>query len=112
MKRSKIIIFWIVGILFIASGLAKLLHVDPVSIEIFQRAKYPDWMYYAVAVTELTGGVLMLIVKTRRLGALMICGIMFGAIYTHHHLKDELWHFIVPGLLLLLAMWVVSRIKD
>ncbi|MBC7487637.1 MAG: hypothetical protein H7282_12870, partial [Cytophagaceae bacterium] len=54
MSRAKIIIFWIVGMLFMATGVAKLMHIDPVSIEIFQRAKYPDWMYYAVAVTELT----------------------------------------------------------
>lgn len=112
MKRVKTILIWIIGIMFILTGTAKLLHIDTVSIEIFERAKYPDWLYYVVAVTEMAGGVMILIANTRRLGGLMICGIMFGALYTHTTLKDGLWHFIVPALLLLLAVWVVSKVKD
>ena len=112
MKRATNILIWIIGIMFIVTGVMKLLHLDTMSIEIFQRAKYPDWMYYAVAVTEMIGGLLILISSSRRVGGLMLCGIMFGAVYTHHHLKDAAWHFIVPILLLLSVVWVVSRVRD
>ena len=112
MKLVKTIIIWIIGILFILTGAAKLLHLDTVSIEIFQRAKYPDWLYYAVAVTEMVGGALVLSPKARRTGGLMLCGIMFGAVWTHHYLGDALWHYIAPALILLAVVWVVARVKD
>jgi uncharacterized membrane protein YphA (DoxX/SURF4 family) len=112
MQRTKIILIWIIGILFILTGTAKLLHLDAMSIEIFERAKYPDWMFYLVGLTELTGGVLVLMVKTRRTGGFLLCGVMFGVVYTHHHLKDAPWHFIVPILLLLSVVWLVGIIKD
>ncbi|MDB5255899.1 MAG: DoxX-like family [Chitinophagaceae bacterium] len=112
MKLAKTIVIYIIGILFILTGAAKLLHLDTVSIEIFQRAKYPDWLYYLVAVTEMVGGALVLPVKTRRLGGLMLCGIMFGAVWTHHYLGDELWHYIAPALILLSVVWVVATINE
>jgi putative oxidoreductase len=108
MKRTKVILIWIIGVLFITTGILKFINVDPVSIAIFEKANYPSWLFYVVAVVEFVGGILLLIERTRQYGAMVIAIIMIGAIGTHIILKDNVIHTVVPALII---GFVVSLLK-
>ena len=111
MKKVKIIFIWIIGMMFIATGALKLLHLDSMSEEIFARAHYPKLLFYAAALTELAGGILLLIVKTRRAGAALVGAVMLGAISTHVMLGDNMGHAIVPALIILFMASLVLPFK-
>ena len=111
MKRIRLILFWIIGLLFIATGTLKLIHFDKMSIAIFDRARYPLWLFYAVAIFELTGGILLLIGKTRQFGALMIGAVMLGAVWTHYYLNDDIEHMIAPTLIILIIVSSIETFK-
>lgn len=112
MKLGKKIFIWVIGIMFILTGAAKLFHLDSMSEEIFQRAQYPTLLFYVAALTELAGGILILLPKTKRAGAALIAAVMLGAIGTHVLLGDHLAHIIVPALILLFSVLVVVRVKE
>ncbi len=101
MTKAKIIVIWVIGIMFIATGISKLFGLDPMSAELFTRAKYPSILFYAVALFELLGGLMVLRVKSRQIGSALLCLIMLGAIATHLYLRDNLAHCIVPLLIIL-----------
>ncbi|HVD98075.1 MAG TPA: DoxX family protein [Cytophagaceae bacterium] len=111
MKIAKTIFTWLVGILFILTGLMKLLKLDSMSIEIFARAHYPTMLFYLAGLFELAGGILLLTKSYKRLGASLIAVIMLGAIFTHLYLKDAFGHLIVPVLLLIYAAIIVRKSK-
>lgn len=112
MKIAKLILFWIIGIMFIATGVLKLIHFDTMSIAIFDRAHYPSWLFYSVAIFELIGGILFIIRKTRQIGALMIGAVMLGAIWTHFYLRDDVAHVIAPTLIILIAVTSIVKFKQ
>jgi len=66
MKAAKLILYWIIGIAFVATGILKLINHDNISGILFDRAHYPLWFFYGVAVFELLGGILFIIRKTRQ----------------------------------------------
>lgn len=111
MNRVKTILIWIIGIMFMLTGIAKLVYLDAMSVEMFERAKYPLLLYYAAAAFELLGGILLLISKTRQVGAILISIVMIGAISTHIYLHDHLAHIIVPALILLFAGSLIKSKK-
>jgi putative oxidoreductase len=112
MKQAKLILFWIIGIMFIATGTLKLINYDKISAAIFDRAHYPMWLFYAVAIFELTGGILFIIRKTRQVGVLMIGAVMIGAIWTHLYLKDDFAHVIAPTLIIVIAVSSIEKFKQ
>ncbi len=103
MKLLKTILLWIIGILFILAGLAKIFGLDSVSREIFTRAHFPDALFYLVAFLELLGGVFLILKKYRRQGAAIIAAVMIGAIGTHIYLHDAFGHLVVPFILAILV---------
>src|SRR6478735_11223958 len=109
MKKANLILTWIIGIMFIATGAMKFLNLDQMSAEIFARANYPTWLFYGAAAFELGGGILLLIANYRRIGAAMLCAVMFGAIGTHIILKDNLGHVIVPALIIVFLGFKVVK---
>jgi uncharacterized membrane protein YphA (DoxX/SURF4 family) len=111
MKQVKVILTWILGILFIATGISKLIHLDKMSIEIFTRAHYPSWLFYVVATFEFLGGVFILVRATRPVGMAMISTIMLGALSTHFYLNDGYSHFIVPIVIILLLCIMALNLK-
>lgn len=112
MKRIKIILIWVIGIMFILTGLSKLMHADPISEALFAKAHYPNWLFYTAALFEFGGGILLISSKYRRWGALMIIAVMIGAISTHFYLHDELVHIIVPVLIIAFTGWLVAKSKE
>ncbi len=112
MKLAKKILIWVIGIMFILTGAAKLFHLDSMSEEMFHRANYPILLYYAAALAELAGGILILLPKSKRAGAALIAAVMLGAIGTHVLLGDHLGHAIVPALILLFTVSLVLKFKE
>ena len=49
----------------------------------FSEWGYPLWFMYLVGVCEISGGILLIIPKTRRLGVFVLSIVMLGAIITH-----------------------------
>ncbi|HSZ25583.1 MAG TPA: DoxX family protein [Cytophagaceae bacterium] len=111
MRITKLILFWIIGLMFIATGFLKFMHFDTMSAVIFDRARYPSWLFYGVAAFELIGGILFIIRKTRQVGVLMIGSVMLGAIWTHYYLKDDVAHLIAPTAIILIAVSSILKYK-
>jgi putative oxidoreductase len=111
MKSAKKILLRIIGFIFISTGLLKLIHLDSLSIAIFERAHYPIWLFYLTGTFELLGGSLLIIADTRRWGASIIIGIMLGAIVTHIYLQDNVVHLIVPILVILFSGYLIVDSK-
>jgi putative oxidoreductase len=100
MKTAKKILLWIIGIMFITTGMLKLTQMDAMSAKIFGTAHYPIWFFYVVAMFELVGGAFLLINRTRLYGAIMIIMIMMGAIFTHMMIKDSFLNDIAPAVII------------
>jgi uncharacterized membrane protein YphA (DoxX/SURF4 family) len=108
MKRIKVIVIWLIGISFMIIGLLKYINLDEPSKSVFDRANYPQWFFYVVATIEFAGGALLLMTAetSKRLGSILIGIIMMGAIGTHFILRDHYTYFILPGIVLLMAILV------
>jgi putative oxidoreductase len=109
MKHVKVVLIWIIGLMFIVTGVLKLIQMDTMSVVLFKKADYSTWLLYVVGLFELAGGMLLLIKKTRPFGAAMIAVVMLGAIWTHIVLKDNMGHIIVPLLIILFAGYLVMN---
>ncbi len=108
MKTFKLIIVRVLGLLFVASGILKLLNLDEMSASVFTRANYPNWFFVLTAILEIAGGLLTIIKSTKRFGLIIIGLVMLGAIGAHIFIKDELTHLIVPIIILLLTVFVCN----
>jgi len=86
-----------------------LTNFDPVSTAVFEKANYPIWFFYVTGTFELLGGTLLIIADTRRWGAIIIIGVMLGAIGTHIYLKDNVVHLIVPILVILFSGLMIKE---
>ncbi|MDB5272818.1 MAG: DoxX family protein [Chitinophagaceae bacterium] len=103
MKVAKTILNLLIGLMFIATGILKLINMDSLSAAIFERADFPYWLFYIVGLFELAGGTMLLIEKTRKYGALMVIVVMVGALATHVYLGDPILHVFVPVVVILYA---------
>ncbi len=106
MKYIRVILIWIIGIVFIIVGILKYVNMDVMSEEVFDRANYPKWFFYVVGTIEFFGGILLLMsaATSKRLGSILIGFVMLGAMGTHYILKDNYSHFIVPAIIFILAI--------
>ncbi|HEV8514665.1 MAG TPA: DoxX family protein [Cyclobacteriaceae bacterium] len=113
MKRVRFVLFWLIGLTFITTGILKYIDLDEMSKAIFDRANYPKWFFYVVGSVELVGGVLLLMTASasKKLGSILISLVMLGAIGTHYILKDSYTHFVVPGIILLLAFFSLLDVE-
>lgn len=109
-------IFWILLIIsvaaeFIYEAMKKLLG-DPVALAPFAEFGWPLWFAYVVAITELVASLMLFVPKTRRLGALLLIGVMVGATVTsivNEH-PDYIWLNVL--LLVAAALLAVQRAID
>jgi uncharacterized membrane protein YphA (DoxX/SURF4 family) len=85
-KRVQAAGLWIVqGVLalaFIAAGTGKLLG-RPEMVALYEAIGIGQWFRYATGLLELAGAALILVPKTRVLGAGLLASIMLGAIAMH-----------------------------
>jgi uncharacterized membrane protein len=113
MKRVRFILFWLIGLTFITTGILKYVNLDEMSKAIFDRANYPKWFFYVVGTLEFVGGVLLLMTAStsRKLGSILIGVVMLGAMGTHYILKDSYSHFVVPGIIFLLSVLTLLDVE-
>ena len=108
MKRTRVVLIWIVGISFIVVGALKYASLEPELKSVFERANYPTWFYYAIGTVELLGGILLLMTAatSKRLGSIIIGLIMLGALVTRFMLDEPGRRFILPALILAIAILI------
>lgn len=85
---------------------------DPVALAPFAEFGWPLWFAYVVAITELVASLMLFVPKTRRLGALLLIGVMVGATVTsivNEH-PDYIWLNVL--LLVAAALLAVQRAID
>lgn len=93
----------LLALAFLAAGSTKLLG-RPDMVALFTAIGIGQWFRYVTGILEITGAVLIVVPKTRSIGAALLVPIMLGAIATNIMLHVSV---IVPLALLLLSSFVV-----
>lgn len=106
--RTRDILLWCVqallALVFVNASWAKLTG-NPEMVELFAAVDVGQWFRYVTGILELTGAVLILVPKTRRIGAALLATVMLGALTAHVfilHVPPT-----TPGILLLMSGLVV-----
>jgi putative oxidoreductase len=93
----------LVALSFLAAGAGKLMG-RPDMVALFEAVGIGQWFRYVTGILEITGAVLIVVPKTRSIGAALLIPIMLGAIATSIMLHST----VIPALvLLLLSSFVV-----
>ena len=108
MYYLRLVLAYILGALFIAAAVMKLLGTK-MEVQVFQTVGLGMWFMYFVGVFELLAGVLTLIKKYRRIGLILIALVCVGAgIAQVFAIKQDWIHTVV---LALLASWLAYKEK-
>lgn len=115
--KSKLynIITIILGIILLSSGFNKFFDLFPMGLpneamEVINRIISVKWIWPLVAVAEIIGGVLLIIKKTKNVGAMIVLPVIVGILCFH-----IIWAPSgIPMALLFLGIeiWIVMRNKD
>jgi putative oxidoreductase len=80
------VVLWVLQIaaalMFLMAGFSKLLGNEQM-VGLFALIGFGQWFRYLTGTLEVAGAILLLIPRTSGLGALMLVGVMAGAIVTH-----------------------------
>jgi uncharacterized membrane protein YphA (DoxX/SURF4 family) len=80
------VVLWVLQIgaagMFLMAGVPKLLGSEQM-VGLFALIGVGQWLRYLTGALEVTGAILLLIPRTSGLGALVLVGVMVGAIMTH-----------------------------
>ena len=84
--RAATIALWVVqaatAALFLSAGIPKLIGAATM-VQMFETIGAGQWFRYLTGSLEVGGAILLLIPRTSGLGALMLAGVMTGAVVTH-----------------------------
>lgn len=107
MKIVKTILFSLFGLLLMNGGLNKFLDYMPVPDDlpkelVKDNAAFMEiaWLMPLIGSAEVLGGLLILIPRTRALGALVVFPVMVGVLLTHIFTAPE-------GLLIAIIIWAI-----
>lgn len=107
MKIVKTIVFSLFALLLVNGGLNKFLNYMPMPASMPEEVVKDSaamveisWLMPLLAIVEILGGLLILIPKTRALGALVIFPVMMGILLTHILVAPD-------GLVMALIIWVI-----
>jgi len=92
------------ALVFVSASLAKLTG-NPEMVALFTAVGSEQWLRYVTGILELTGAVLIMVPKTKRMGAALLATIMLGALTAHLfilHVSPT-----TPAVLFLLSGFVV-----
>lgn len=106
-------LFGIAMIVFGANKLVPFMPMPELTEEqktIFGAFGTLKWLMPLVAVAEIVGGLLMIIPKTRALGAIVILPVMVGIIV--HHFTFDRAGIIIPAVFALVNFWAIADNKD
>lgn len=107
MKIVKLVLYILFGLMFINAGLNKFFNYMPVpelteaQVKVFSAFMAITWLMPLIAVFEIVGGILIMIPKTRALGAIVILPVMVG-ILLHHTVLDP------SGLIIALVLMAIN----
>lgn len=116
MKIIKTIVFVIFALMFINAGLDKFLHYMPVPPmpEALQKVNEAimslHWLIPLVGFIELLSGILILIPKTRALGAAMVFPVMVGIICHNATFMPE--GLMISGIFFIINLWILFDNKE
>ena len=106
--RSRDIALWCVQALlafvFAGASWAKL-NGNSEMVALFTAVGFGQWFRYVTGVLELTGAVLIVVPKTRRIGAALLATVMLGALAAHLFILHV--PLTTPGILFLMSGLVV-----
>ena len=100
------VVLWVLQIaaaaMFLMAGFSKLSGNEQM-VGVFETIGFGQWFRYLTGALEVTGAALLLIPRTSGVGALLLVGVMAGAVLTHL--------FIIGGSALLpLVLFVIMSI--
>ncbi len=116
MKILKTIVFVLFALMFINAGLDKFLHympIPPMSAELQKVGEAIGTVKWIIPLTgfiELISGILILLPRTRTLGALMIFPVLIGIIVHNATFMPE--GLVISGILFLIEIWILIDNKD
>lgn len=106
--RALHILLWCVqaflALVFVSTAWAKLMG-KPEMVALFTAVGSGQWLRYVTGILEVTGAVLIVAPRTRRIGAALIATIMLGALIAHLYILHA--PPTTPGVLLLMSGFVV-----
>jgi len=109
MTKGRSITVWIISVLLAAIyffvGGMKLAGSQTV-IDEFVRYGYLGWFTYVVGAMEVSGAILLLIPRAALYGAIVLCVVMIGAMFTHlthQEAPNALGPLVLFGLLVFVA---------
>jgi putative oxidoreductase len=106
--RTINVLLWCVQALlafvFVNAAWAKLAG-NPEMVALFTAVGSGQWFRYVTGILELTGAVLIVLPKTRRMGAVVLATVMLGAITLHLFILHV--SLTTPGILFLMSGCVV-----
>ncbi|GIF42954.1 DoxX family protein [Actinoplanes xinjiangensis] len=94
----------VVGLDFIAGGLAKLFGMQRM-VDLFDHIGAGDWLRYLVAVVEIVGGIGVLIPALSGLAAIGLATLMVAATYTNVVIIGEGWAPVAWFVLVVIIAW-------
>ncbi len=104
------------GLMLINSGLNIFFHYMPMPqmseelASVFGSLTHIKWLLPMVAITELIGGILLILPKTRALGAIVLLPVMLGA--TIHHLAYDVSGGIVGYILFTIIILTIIENRE
>lgn len=110
MKIVKQIVFTLFALMFLNAGLNKLFNympapqLTPEQAEAFAAFVKLKWLFPLLGVMEALSAVLIIVPKTRALGAIMVFPIMVG-ILLHHSIVDP---NNMPGLAIAVVLFIIN----
>ncbi len=107
------IAIWLLAILMLIFGLNKFFGFIPVeppadaTAQGFMGAMFTSYLYIIVAISEITGGILLLIPKTRFMGWLVLLPVIFNIVafhIAHDFIGNGLW--LLPTILFVIISYL------
>jgi putative oxidoreductase len=100
---------WLLAAVFVAAGIPKILGVAAVA-ENFQHFGYSPAFRLLIGALEIAGGVTLLVPAVALYAALLLIGIMAGAVWTVWRVGDSVAPPLIVGALL--AVLAVMRLRQ
>ena len=105
----------IFGLLLINGGLDKFLHymptpedLNPELIKDFEALVEISWLMPLIALAELIGGALLILPRTRALGALIVFPVMVGVLLTHIFVDTS----GIPIVIWAILLWILFENRE
>ena len=116
-NKIQFVLVLLFGLLFINAGLNKFFNYLPVPLDLpeevlkdFGAMKEIVWLMPLLALSEITGGLLIVVPKTRALGAIIVFPVMVGILLNHIFVDRS--GLIMAVILVAILGWVIYDKKE